>query len=336
MKILLTGCAGFIGMHTALRLLESGHAVVGVDDLNDYYDVGLKQARLARLTPHPEFAFTRLDIADAEALSRLFASAVPERVIHLAAQPGMRHSLKHPHAYLHSNLAGFLNVLEGCRAQTVGHLLYASSSSVYGGNTHLPFSEHDHADHPLSLYAATKKSNELMAHAYSHLFRLPTTGLRLFTVYGPWGRPDMSPSLFARAILEGQPIDIFNHGRMQRDFTYIDDAVEAILRCLDRPALPHPGFDAAHPDPAASSAPYRLYNIGNRSPAELNDYIAEIERATGKQAIKRYAPVQAGDIVITSADTAELYAAVGFTPATPLEVGVPRFIAWFKDYYGYT
>ena len=335
MKILVTGCAGFIGMHASLRLLGDGHQVVGIDNLNDYYSVDLKQARLGRLSPHQSFEFVRLDISDAGAMRELFAAARPERVLHLAAQPGMRYSLKNPQAYLSSNLAGFLNVLEGCRATEVAHLAYASSSSVYGGNTKLPYSEHDDVDHPISLYAATKKSNELMAHAYSHLFGLPTTGLRLFTVYGPWGRPDMSPSLFARAILDGEPIRIFNHGAMQRDFTYIDDAVEGIMRLLDRPAMPDPKFDPAHPDPATAAVPYRLYNVGNHQPVNLDDYISEIEKAAGKQAIRDYQPVEAGDMVATYADTADLYAAVGFTPATPLSVGIARFIAWFKDYYKY-
>jgi len=335
MKILVTGCAGFIGMHTARRLLDDGHKVVGVDNLNDYYSVELKQARLAQLDKYPDFEFKKLDIADAGAALQLFAAARPERVVHLAAQPGMRYSLKNPHAYLSSNLAGFLNVLEGCRATGVGHLAYASSSSVYGGNAKLPFSEHDNVDHPISLYAATKKSNELMAHAYSHLFGLPTTGLRLFTVYGPWGRPDMSPSLFARAIFEGEPIDVFNHGDMQRDFTYIDDAVEGIVRLLHKPAQPDPGFDPACPDPAASTAPYRIYNVGNHQPVTLKEYIAEIEKAAGRQAKKNYLPVEAGDMISTYADTTGLQAAVGFTPATPLAVGVGRFIAWFKGYYRY-
>lgn len=336
MKILVTGCAGFIGMHAALRLLGDGHEVVGVDNLNDYYSAELKQARLGQLKSHRGFEFVKLDLAEAGATQELFAAAIPQRVLHLAAQPGMRYSLKNPYAYLSSNLAGFLNVLEGCRATEVAHLAYASSSSVYGGNAKLPFSEHDNVDHPISLYAATKKSNELMAHAYSHLFGLPTTGLRLFTVYGPWGRPDMSPSLFARAILEGKPIDIFNHGAMQRDFTYIDDAVEGIVRLLDRPAAPDPGFDPVHPDPAGGAAPYRLYNVGNHQPVSLEDYIAAIETAAGRKALRNYLPVEAGDMLATYADTAELFAAVGFTPVTPLAVGIDRFIAWFKDYYQYT
>ncbi|HUO44261.1 MAG TPA: NAD-dependent epimerase [Burkholderiales bacterium] len=335
MKILVTGCAGFIGMHTAARLLDLGHQVVGIDNLNDYYDVVLKEARLERLTPHPDFEFIRLDIADATAMRQLFAGVRPERVVHLAAQPGVRYSLQNPHAYVSSNLAGFLNILEGCRAGQVEHLVYASSSSVYGGNTRLPFSEHDNVDHPISLYAATKKSNELMAHAYSHLFGLPTTGLRFFTVYGPWGRPDMSPSLFARAILDGKPIDVFNHGDMQRDFTYIDDIVEGVVRILDKPAASDPAFDPAHPDPATSRAPYRLYNIGNHQPVALTEYIAEIEKAAGRPAIRNYLPLQAGDVVMTCADTADLQRAVGFAPATPLAVGVARFVTWFKGYYRY-
>jgi len=335
MKILVTGSAGFIGMHTAKRLLDLGHEVVGVDNLNDYYDVGLKQARLDQLILHPNFEFVRLDIADAAALRHLFPSVKPIRVVHLAAQPGVRYSLQNPHAYVNSNLVGFLNVLEGCRAERVEHLVYASSSSVYGGNTHLPFSEHDNVDHPISLYAATKKSNELMAHAYSHLFGLPTTGLRFFTVYGPWGRPDMSPSLFVRAILDGKPIDVFNHGNMQRDFTYVDDIVEGIVRILDRPAAPDPAFDPAHPDPATSRAPYRLYNIGNHQPVALAEYIAEIEKAAGRQAIKNFLPLQAGDVMATCADTADLQRAVGFVPATLLAVGIARFVEWFEEYYGY-
>lgn len=335
MKVLVTGCAGFIGMHAAVKLLDDGHEVVGADDLNDYYSVELKQTRLARLTPHPGFEFVRLDLADAATTRRLFASAKPERVLHLAAQPGMRYSLKNPHAYASSNLVGFLNVLEGCRAEKVAHLAYASSSSVYGGNTSLPFSEHDNVDHPISLYAATKKSNELMAHAYSHLFGLPVTGLRLFTVYGPWGRPDMSPSLFARAILEDEPITVYRHGDMLRDFTYIDDAVECIVRLLDKRPAPDPAFDATHPDPACGMAPYRLYNIGSHHPVKLMEYIAEIEKATGRQARKEYADVEAGDIVATWADTADVQEAVGYAPDTPLATGVARFIAWFKDYYRY-
>ena len=336
MKILVTGCAGFIGMHTAKRLLEAGHEVLGVDDLNDYYSVSLKQARLAQLSPYPAFEHVRLDIADAGAVSSLFAAARPERVVHLAAQPGMRYSIQNPGAYVSSNVVGFLQVLEGCRATQVRHLVYASSSSVYGANARVPFSEHDNVDHPISLYAATKKSNELMAHSYSHLFGLPTTGLRLFTVYGPWGRPDMSPSLFARAILEGEPISIFNQGAMQRDFTYIDDVVEGILRVLDEPAAPAPRFDPAHPDPATSYAPYRIYNIGNHRPVSLTDYIAELERAAGKPAIRRPLPLQAGDMLVTYADTSDLQSAFGFAPVTPLGTGVDRFVAWFKDYYGYT
>jgi UDP-glucuronate 4-epimerase len=322
-------------MHTAKRLLDAGHEVLGVDDLNDYYSVDLKQARLAQLLRHPAFEHARLDIADAGATGSLFAAAKPERVVHLAAQPGMRYSIQNPGAYVSSNVVGFLHVLEGCRAAKVQHLVYASSSSVYGANTRVPFSEHDRADHPISLYAATKKSNELMAHSYSHLFGLPTTGLRLFTVYGPWGRPDMSPSLFARAILAGDPIEVFNQGAMQRDFTYIDDVVEAMMRLLDRPAAPDPRFDAGHPGPATSYAPYRIYNVGNHHPVTLGEYIAEIEKAAGKRAIRVPQPRQAGDMVTTYADTSDLRAAVGFVPDTPLATGVSRFIAWFKEYYGH-
>jgi UDP-glucuronate 4-epimerase len=335
MKILVTGCAGFIGMHAARRLLETGHHVVGVDNLDGYYSVTLKQDRLAGLRGYSRFEHRNVDVADATAMRSLFAAFRPEWVLHLAAQPGMRYSLENPGAYVSANVVGFLHVLEGCRAIGVKHLVYASSSSIYGANTHTPFSEHDRADHPISLYAATKKSNELMAHSYSHLFGLPTTGLRLFTVYGPWGRPDMSPSLFARAILDGEPIKIFNHGAMQRDFTFIDDVVEAIVRLLDRPATPDAGFDTGRPDPATSYAPYRIYNVGNHHPVALSDYITEIEKAAGKQAIRVLQPRQAGDMVATYADTTELQAAMGFAPDTPLATGVSRFIAWFKDYYGY-
>ncbi len=284
MKILVTGCAGFIGMHVCQRLLARGDAVIGVDDLNDYYDVGLKEARLARLAADADFRFVRLDIADRPGMARLFDAERPQRVINLAAQAGVRHSLENPHAYVDTNVVGFVNLLEGCRHSGVEHLVYASSSSVYGGNTRMPFSEHDNVDHPVSLYAATKKSNELMAHTYSHLFGLATTGLRFFTVYGPWGRPDMALFLFARAILEDRPIDVFNHGRMRRDFTYIDDIAEGVLRVLDRPPTALAGFDAAAPDPAGSWAPYRILNIGNHRPVELMTYIETLERALGRTA----------------------------------------------------
>lgn len=335
MKILVTGCAGFIGMHVTKRLLTRGDTVTGVDNLSGYYDVQLKQARLDQLTKLQGFDFQRLDIADTAALPTLFAGAGIERVVHLAAQPGVRYSLENPLAYASSNLTGFVNLLESCRRSEVKHLVFASSSSVYGGNTRLPFSEHDAVDHPVSLYAATKKSNELMAHAYSHLFRLPCTGLRFFTVYGPWGRPDMSPSLFLRAIFEGQPIDVFNHGDMRRDFTYIDDAVEGVLRVLDRPAMAAPDFDTANPDPATSNAPYRIYNVGNHQPVRLSDYILALEAAAGRKAKQNMLPMQAGDVRETCADTRDLLNAIGFAPATPLGDGVAKFVKWFREYYKY-
>jgi UDP-glucuronate 4-epimerase len=333
MKVLVTGCAGFIGMHVAKRLLERGDRVTGIDNLSDYYDVHLKEARLKRITGIPGFDFQRLDLADAAALEKLFEGQAFDAVVHLAAQPGVRYSLQNPRAYVSSNLVGFVNLLEVCRHAAVKHLVFASSSSVYGGNTRLPFSEHDAVDHPVSLYAATKKSNELMAHAYSHLFRLPVTGLRFFTVYGPWGRPDMSPSLFLKAIFEGRTIDVFNRGDMQRDFTYIDDVVEGVVRVLDMPATPDPAFDTAKPDPATSNAPYRLYNIGNHQPVPLNEYIGALEAATGRKATKNLMPMQLGDVRATFADTSDLAAATGFAPSTPLTVGVERFVAWFKEYY---
>ena len=333
MKVLLTGAAGFIGMHVCERLLARGDEVVGVDNFNDYYDVALKEARLARLTPSAGFRLARLDIADREGMADLFAREAPKRVINLAAQPGVRYSLKNPHAYVDSNLVGFVNVLEGCRHAEVEHFVYASSSSVYGGNTRMPYSEHDNVDHPISLYAATKKANELMAHAYSHLYRLPTTGLRFFTVYGPWGRPDMAPVLFTKAILEGRPIDVFNHGKMRRDFTYIDDIAEGVLRVLDRPAVPDPLFDALHPDPAASNAPYRIFNIGNNQPVELMSYIETLEQALGKSAEKNFLPLQDGDVPATYADITDLTAATGFSPATSVQEGVGRFVDWYRSYY---
>lgn len=333
MKILLTGAAGFIGMHVAQRLLARGDQVVGVDNLNDYYDVTLKEARLARLTPNPDFHFVRLDVGDTPGMAELFAKEKPQRVIHLAAQAGVRYSLVNPQAYVQSNLTGFVNILEGCRHNQVEHLVYASSSSVYGGNKKLPFSEHDSVDHPVSLYAATKKANELMAHTYSHLFGLPTTGLRFFTVYGPWGRPDMALFLFTKAILEGRPIDVFNHGKMQRDFTYIDDIVEGVLRVLDQPAQPDPNFDPLNPDPARSNVPYRVFNIGNHQPVELMTYVSTLEANLGKVAEKNFLPLQDGDVPATNADTSELQAATGFCPATPVSEGVARFVAWYRDYY---
>lgn len=334
MKILVTGAAGFIGSHVSLRLLARGDTVVGLDNLNDYYDVRLKEARLARLQGRAGFGFVRADVADTQALLDLFAVERFGGVIHLAAQAGVRYSLINPHAYVSANLAGFVNILEGCRHNDVKHLVYASSSSVYGGNTHLPFSEHDSVDHPVSLYAATKKSNELMAHTYSHLFGLPTTGLRFFTVYGPWGRPDMALFLFAKAIMEGKPIDVFNHGQMMRDFTYVDDIVEGVIRVLDRPAAPAADYCADRPDPAASNVPYRVFNIGNSQPVKLMEYIEALEKALGKVAGKRFLPLQPGDVPATFADTALLDEWTGFKPATSIEEGVARFVAWYNEYYG--
>jgi len=331
--ILVTGAAGFIGMHVCQRLLARGDRVVGIDNLNDYYDVSLKQARLARLSGQAGFSFHKLDVADRQGMADLFAAVRPQRVIHLAAQAGVRYSLTHPHAYVDANLQGFMNMLEGCRHAGVAHLAYASSSSVYGGNTALPFSEHQNVDHPVSLYAATKKANELMAHSYSHLFRLPTTGLRFFTVYGPWGRPDMALFLFTRAMLEGRPIDVFNHGKMVRDFTYIDDIVEGVVRVIDKPAQPAPGFDTGHPDPATSNAPYRVFNIGNNRPTPLMDYIQALETALGVHAQKNFLPMQAGDVPATAASTDELNDWVGFRPDTSVEAGVARFVDWYKTYY---
>ena len=333
MKILVTGAAGFIGMHVCERLLARGDEVVGIDNLNDYYEVSLKEARLARLTPNAAFHFHKLDIADRPGMAQFFAQEKPQRVVHLAAQAGVRYSLKNPYAYVDSNLVGFVNVLEGCRHAHVGHFVFASSSSVYGGNTRMPFSEHDNVDHPVSLYAATKKANELMAHTYSHLHGLPITGLRFFTVYGPWGRPDMSPMLFAKAILEGKPIDVFNHGRMQRDFTYIDDIVEGVIRVLDKPPLANPDFDKNNPDPASSWAPYRLFNIGNHQPVELMTYIETLEKALGKTAQKNFLPLQEGDVPATHADTEALRSWSGFAPATTLSEGIGRFVEWYRCYY---
>jgi UDP-glucuronate 4-epimerase len=334
MKTLVTGVAGFIGMHVALRLLVHGADVVGIDNLNDYYDVDLKEDRLKQLTPFPNFRFLRLDLGDRVGMESLFGYEHFQRVINLAAQAGVRYSLKNPHAYINSNIVGFLNVLEGCRNNGVEHLVYASSSSVYGANTRMPFSVGDNVDHPVSLYAATKKSNELMAHTYSHVYGLPTTGLRFFTVYGPWGRPDMATSLFARAILEGRPIDVFNHGKMQRDFTYIDDIVDGVVRIMDTIPLPNPSFDRSAPDAGNSSAPYRIYNIGNHNPVELMTFIETIENALGKKVGKNMLPMQAGDVVATYADIEDLRQAVGFVPRTPLKEGVEKFAAWFTAYYG--
>jgi len=333
MKVLVTGAAGFIGMHVCQRLLARGDTVLGIDDLNDYYDPTLKRARLERLEKHGAFSFSHLDIADRAATNEAFGKAGASAVIHLAAQAGVRYSLQNPAAYIDANLAGFGNILEGCRHNGVGHLVYASSSSVYGGNKAMPFSEHQNVDHPISLYAATKKANELMAHSYSHLFRLPTTGLRFFTVYGPWGRPDMALFLFTKAMLAGRPIDVFNNGKMLRGFTYIDDIVEGVIRVTDKPATPAAAFDAAHPDPAASDAPYRVFNIGNSQPVPLMAYIAALEKATGITATKNFLPMQPGDVQATSADTTVLDAWVGFKPETPVELGVERFYRWYHDYY---
>ena len=333
MKSVVTGAAGFIGYHVARRLLDRGDTVVGLDNVNAYYDVSLKEARVARLREHKNFRFAKLNLENREGMAALFASERPRRVVHLAAQAGVRYSLQNPHAYLDSNLAGFINILEGCRHNGVEHLVYASSSSVYGGNTRMPFSEHDNIDHPVSLYAATKKANELMAHTYSHLFRMPTTGLRFFTVYGPWGRPDMALFLFTKAILNGRPIDVFNHGNMVRDFTYIDDIVEGVVRVLDRPAEPDLAFDPARPDPGTSNAPYRVFNIGNSQPTPLNDYIEALEEALGRKAERNLLPMQPGDVPATSADTTELDKWVRFKPSTPVKEGVRRFVEWYREYY---
>jgi UDP-glucuronate 4-epimerase len=333
MKVLLTGAAGFIGMATALRLLARGDEVIGLDNLNDYYDVALKQARLAQLTAQPGFRFVQLDVADRPGLATLFDAERFDRVVHLAAQAGVRYSLKNPNAYIDSNVVGFMNVLEGCRHGAVQHLVYASSSSVYGGNTKMPFSEHDSVDHPVSLYAATKKANELMAHTYSHLFGLPTTGLRFFTVYGPWGRPDMALFLFTRAILEGRAIDVFNEGRMQRDFTYIDDIVEGVVRVLDQPATADPAYQAAAPDPGTSNAPFRVFNIGNQLPVPLLEFIGCVEDALGLKARMNLLPMQDGDVPGTHADVAALRNWAGFSPATDVRTGVARFVAWYRSYY---
>lgn len=334
MNILVTGAAGFIGSHVSQALLARGDAVTGFDNLNDYYDVALKEARLARLVAQPGFTFAKGSLEDGPAVAALFAGRPFDRVIHLAAQAGVRYSLTNPGAYVQSNLVGFMNVLEACRHARTPHLAYASSSSVYGLNARQPFSVHDNVDHPISLYAATKKSNELMAHAYSHLYGLPTTGLRFFTVYGPWGRPDMALFLFTKAILAGQPIEVFNHGKMRRDFTYVDDIVQGVVRVADRIAAPDAAFDAAAPDPGTSPAPYRVYNVGNHTPVELDRFIAAIEAALGRKAIRRNLPLQPGDVPATCADVADLQRDVGFAPATPIETGIARFVAWYRDYYG--
>ncbi|MDX8396880.1 MAG: NAD-dependent epimerase [Mariprofundaceae bacterium] len=332
-KVLVTGAAGFIGSHLCIRLLERGDEVVGLDNLNDYYDVSLKQARLARLTVYKQFKCVHINLEDRAGVEKLFADEGFDKVVNLAAQAGVRYSIENPHAYIDSNIVGFMNILEGCRHHKVKHLAYASSSSVYGANESMPFSVHDNVDHPLSLYAASKKANELMAHTYSHLYRLPTTGLRFFTVYGPWGRPDMALFLFTKAILEGRPIDIFNHGKMRRDFTYIDDIVEGVLRVLDRTAAVNDDWDGKQPDPASSKAPWRVYNIGNSQPVELMDYIGALEKALGMEAKKNFMPMQDGDVPATSADVQALIDDVGFRPDTPVELGVQRFVDWYRSYY---
>ena len=335
MKYLLTGAAGFIGFHTTQRLLARGHEVVGLDNLNEYYDVTLKQARLAQLQKLPAFRFVKLDLADDGAMRDLFAQEKFNRVVHLAAQAGVRYSLEAPHAYVRSNVTGTLNVLEGCRHNGVEHLVYASTSSVYGANTNMPFSVHNIADHPLSLYASTKRANELMAHNYSSLFKLPTTGLRFFTVYGPWGRPDMALFLFTRNILEGKPIDVFNNGHHKRDFTFVEDIAEGVVRASERVAQPDPKWNSNAPDPASSNAPYRIYNIGNNAPVPLMRYIEVLEECLGRQATKNFLPLQLGDVPDTFADIDDLVRDVGYRPATPVEVGVRRFVEWFTEYYGY-
>jgi UDP-glucuronate 4-epimerase len=334
MRVLVTGTAGFIGNALALRLLARGDEVAGLDNVNPYYDVKLKEARLARILGHPHFTEARISLEDQAAVEELFRHFKPQRVVSLAAQAGVRHSLEHPRVYVTSNVMGFTNILEGCRHFGVEHLVFASTSSVYGLNTHMPFSVHDNVDHPMTLYAATKKANELMAHTYSHLFGVPTTGLRFFTVYGPWGRPDMALFKFTRAILAREPIDLYNAGNMRRDFTYVDDIVEGVMRVLDRAPSPNPAWDAARPDPAGSSAPYRLYNIGNHNPVELGHFVATLEQALDRKAVKRLLPMQPGDVPATYADVADLERDVGFKPSTSIEDGIGRFVTWYRSYYG--
>lgn len=333
MKVLVTGAAGFIGAALSRRLVERGDEVIGIDNLDDYYDVGLKKARLGRITSSPSFRDVRLDIADRKGVAALFATERPQRVVNLAAQAGVRYSLENPHAYVDTNLVGFTNILEGCRRNDVEHLVYASSSSVYGANTQLPFSVHDNVDHPVSLYAASKKANELMAHTYSHLYNLPTTGLRFFTVYGPWGRPDMALFLFTRNILAGKPIDVFNYGRHRRDFTYIDDIVEGVVRVLDRPATPNQSWTGDAPDSATSRGPYRLYNIGNNNAVELTRYIEVLEECLGRKAEQNLLPLQLGDVPDTFANVDDLVRDFGYRPGTPLEEGVRRFVEWYREYH---
>jgi UDP-glucuronate 4-epimerase len=333
MKILVTGAAGFIGFHVSKALLERGDEVIGLDNLNDYYDPTIKQARLCRLEGQEHFRFIKKDLADRDGIAALFTREKFQRVINLAAQAGVRYSLQNPGAYIDSNVVGFANILEGCRHNQVEHLVYASSSSVYGANTKMPFSVHDNVDHPVSLYAASKKANELMAHTYSHLYKLPTTGLRFFTVYGPWGRPDMALFLFTKAILEGRPIDVFNNGKMQRDFTYIDDIVHGVVRITDKTPIENPRWDSTRPDPGTSKAPYRIYNIGNNNPVELTYLIEILEKAIGRKAGKNFLPMQAGDVLATYADVDDLTRDVGFKPATSIETGVTKFVQWYKDHF---
>ncbi len=332
--VLVTGAAGFIGSHLSHKLLDQGNKVIGLDNVNDYYDVTLKEARLARLEGREGFRFVRMDLEDRDGIADLFATAKPTYVVNLAAQAGVRYSLTNPHAYIDANLVGFTNILEGCRHNGVKHLVYASSSSVYGMNTEMPFSVHHNVDHPISLYAASKKANELMAHTYSHLYRLPTTGLRFFTVYGPWGRPDMALFLFTKAILEGRSIDVFNEGKMRRDFTYIDDIVEGVYRCISTIAQPNPNWNPANPDPASSSAPYRVFNIGNNSPVELMHMIETLEDKLGQKAQKNMLPMQPGDVPATYADVDALIDAVGFKPETSIETGIGNFVDWYREFYG--
>ncbi|MBW4662874.1 MAG: NAD-dependent epimerase [Chroococcus sp. CMT-3BRIN-NPC107] len=332
-KILVTGAAGFIGFHLSKYLLSQNVQVFGLDDLNDYYDVNLKLDRLAQLKNQPNFSFYKINLANGEATAKLFAQTHFDVVVNLAAQAGVRYSLKNPHAYINSNLIGFTNILEGCRYSEVEHLVFASSSSVYGANTKMPFSTQDNVDHPISLYAATKKANELLAHTYSHLYKLPTTGLRFFTVYGPWGRPDMALFMFTKAILAGQPINVFNQGKMQRDFTYIDDIIEGVVKAIDKIPQPDPTWSGDTPDPSTSNAPYKIYNIGNSQPVELMHFIKVLEKCIGKEAKKNMLSMQPGDLPATYADIDDLYNAVGFKPVTSIESGIERFVAWYKDYY---